>query len=111
MLEPKLTLQVLIVALFIMPCITVAVAAEQTQAQKETQTGVQGKGQIYGSQLMTREERAEHRARLRSLKTREEREAYLTEHRKKMRDRAHKLGKTHPDTPMSHACEPGCVNA
>src|SRR5574337_1487772 len=41
-------------------------AKEQAQTQKEEQ--------IYGSQLMTPQERAEHRAKMRAAKTTEERE-------------------------------------
>jgi hypothetical protein len=54
---------------------------------------------IYGSQLMTRQERIEHRNQMRTLKTQEERNAYRTEHHRKMQERAKEKGVTLPDTP------------
>lgn len=54
---------------------------------------------IYGSQLMTRQERIEHRNRLREMKTEEERNAYRLEHHKRMQERARERGVTLPDTP------------
>jgi len=59
----------------------------------------QNREPIYGSKLMTRQERAEYRARVRSLKTKEEREAFRMEHHRKMKERAREKGKTLPDTP------------
>lgn len=96
--------QALIVALLLMLGSNVAEAAGQTQAQQGVQAGkpqaaTQSKRPIYGSQLMTREERAEHRAKMRSLKTKEERKAFQIEHHKKMQERASKMGKTLPDMP------------
>jgi len=55
---------------------------------------------VYGWQLMTPDERAEHRAKMRSHKTHEEREAYRMEHHKKMQERARKKGVTLPEMPM-----------
>jgi hypothetical protein len=55
---------------------------------------------IYGRQLMTPEEIAEHRAGMRSLNTQEEREAYQWEHHQKMQERAQAQGITLPDEPM-----------
>lgn len=54
---------------------------------------------IYGSQLMTRQERIEHRNRLREMKTEEERNAYRLEHHKRMQERARERGVTLPDAP------------
>lgn len=76
---------------------SVSVAAEQEQSQVQAQK--QKQEQIYGSQLMTRKERAEHRAKMRSLKTQEEREAYRLEHHEKMQARAKEKGMTLPDEP------------
>ena len=50
-----------------------AMTTKQESGQQVPQ--MQQQGQIYGSQLMTDEEIAEHRAKMRSLKTREERAA------------------------------------
>ncbi len=76
---------------------SVSVAAEQEPSQMQTQK--QAKEKIYGSQLMTRKERAEHRSKMRSLKTQEERDAYRLEHHKKMQERAKGKGMTLPDEP------------
>lgn len=54
---------------------------------------------IYGSQLMTAQERMEFRNKMRAAKTVEEREQIRLEHHKAMQERAHAQGKTLPDTP------------
>lgn len=54
---------------------------------------------MYGSQLMTEQERIEHRAKMRSLQTEEERQAYRQEHHKRMQERATEMGVTLPDEP------------
>lgn len=55
---------------------------------------------IYGYQLMTEQERAEHRAKMQSFQTEQEREAYRIEHHKMMQERARAQGITLPDEPM-----------
>jgi len=55
---------------------------------------------IYGYQLMTEQERAEHRTKMRSFQTEQEREAYRMEHHKMMQERARAQGVTLPDEPM-----------
>lgn len=57
---------------------------------------------IYGRQLMTEQELAEHRAHMRSLKTRQEREAYRLEQHKLMQERARERGVTLPEDPGSY---------
>lgn len=54
---------------------------------------------VYGRELMTQQEMAEHRARMRSLNTAQEREAYRQEHHRKMQERAREQGKVLPDEP------------
>lgn len=54
---------------------------------------------IYGSQLMTRQERIEYRNKMRSLKTQEERNAFRLEHHRLMQERAKEKGVTLPDVP------------
>jgi hypothetical protein len=54
---------------------------------------------IYGRELMTEQERAEHRAKMRSLETEQEREAFRMEHHKLMQERAKARGVTLPDEP------------
>lgn len=55
--------------------------------------------QVYGSQLMTRQERIEYRNQMRALKTQEERNAFRLEHHQKMQERAKERGATLPDMP------------
>lgn len=61
-----------------------------------------GQDQIYGSQLMTQQERNEYRARMRNAKTMEEREQIRTEHHEQMKVRAQEKGVTLPDEPPMH---------
>ncbi|MEJ2142921.1 MAG: hypothetical protein P8Y24_11305 [Gammaproteobacteria bacterium] len=53
----------------------------------------------YGWQLMTEQERMQHRETMRNLKTEQERERYRMEHHKKMQERAKEKGVTLPDMP------------
>jgi hypothetical protein len=70
-------------------------ALAQTPAPAQTQA----QQRIYGSQLMTAQERNEHQQRMRELKTREEREQFRKEHHAKMQERAKERGITLPDEP------------
>lgn len=54
---------------------------------------------IYGSQLMTNQERIEHRNQLRAAKTAEEREQVRLQHHEQMQLRAKDQGVTMPNTP------------
>ena len=56
--------------------------------------------QVYGSELMSIEELAAHRAKMRSIDTKAELEAYRNEHHKLMQARASEQGLTLPDMPM-----------
>lgn len=62
---------------------------------------------IYGWQLMTVEERAQHRAKMQSFATREEREAYRQQHHKEMQARAKAQGVALPDMPMRSGSQGG----
>lgn len=55
--------------------------------------------QVYGSQLMTRQERMEYRNQMRALNTQEERNAFRLEHHQRMQERAQERGLTLPDAP------------
>jgi len=55
--------------------------------------------QVYGSQLMTQQERTEYRAKMRSAKTAQEREKIQKEHHEQMKERAKERGVTLPDDP------------
>lgn len=55
---------------------------------------------MYGRQLMTPEEIAQHRAKMQSFQTAQERETYRLEHHRRMQKRAEAQGVTLPDMPM-----------
>lgn len=54
---------------------------------------------VYGRQLMTQQELAEHQAKMRSFKTEPEREQYRIEHHQRMQERAREQGVTLPEDP------------
>jgi len=68
---------------------------DKTKAQKKVQT----QERIYGSQLMTRQERVEFRAKMRAAKTAEEREQIRMQHHEQMKERAKAKGINLPDEP------------
>jgi hypothetical protein len=72
-------------------------AADTLQAKERVQT--QKQEQIYGSQLMTSQERTEYHARIRSAKTVEAREKIRNEHHEQMQKRAQERGVTLPEQP------------
>lgn len=53
----------------------------------------------YGPNLMTEQERAEHRERMRSMQTEEQRNEYRNQMHEQMKKRAEKHGMTLPDAP------------
>lgn len=59
----------------------------------------QTSGAIYGSQLMNQQERNEYRAKMRNLRTAQEREQFRFEHHERMQERARERGITLPDAP------------
>lgn len=65
---------------------------DRTQLQED-----QDQEQIYGSQLMTQEERMQHRAQMRSAATEAEREQIRYEHHERMVMRAKERGVSIPD--------------
>ena len=81
---------------FSMP-IGFALAADQGPAQPKAKTPKQE--QVYGSQLMTQQERAKYRAQTRTAKTAEEREQIRKEHHEQMNERAKTRGVTLPEEP------------
>ncbi|MCE5181155.1 MAG: hypothetical protein LLG15_05080 [Betaproteobacteria bacterium] len=74
---------------------SVAVAEEPAKPQAQARQ----QEQVYGSQLMTREERTAYRAKMRAAKTPEEREKVRAEHHEQMKVRAKEKGVTLPDAP------------
>lgn len=83
-----------------------AIAVENEQLEQKEQAQVQQ--QVYGWQLMTEEERAQHREKMRSATSAEEREAYRQEHHKLMQARAEAKGLTLPDQPRQRGYGRGC---
>lgn len=59
----------------------------------------EGSEQIYGSQMMTAEERAAYHSKMRAAKTDDERERLRDEHHRQMVTRAKERGITLPETP------------
>ncbi|MGD8572462.1 MAG: hypothetical protein PVF34_03960 [Gammaproteobacteria bacterium] len=79
---------------------------DKMQQMDRSQTQSQDK-MIYGWQLMSVEERAQHRAKMQSFNTEEERAAYRKEHHKKMQARAEAQGVDLPDEPIKDRGGPG----
>ena len=76
-------------------------AAAQTAAPSMPMQ-MQDHDRIYGSELMTQEERNQYQTQMRALQTEEEREAFRIEHHEKMQERARAQGKTLPDEPLEN---------
>ena len=72
-------------------------AEEQETMEKQMQTEMKEQEMIYGSQLMTQQEREEYRARIRAAETNEEREKIRAEHHERMSARAKEQGVMLPD--------------
>jgi hypothetical protein len=74
---------------------------DKTQLMDRDQDKVSAQDKmIYGWQLMSVEERRQHRAKMQSFATAEEREAYRKKHHEEMQARARERGVTLPDMPM-----------
>ncbi len=82
----------LLMAALVLPA-GAAMAADQDQDRLQT------RDQIYGSQLMTPQERSAYRDRLRSAKTMQERQRIRNEHHQRMQERARERGMTLPAEP------------
>jgi hypothetical protein len=82
--------------------ITVAGVSRSAEQQPASPTAKKAPA-IYGSQLMTQQERNEYSARMRAAKTPEEREALRAEHHNAMQARAKERGVTLPEQPPTGA--------
>ena len=78
----------------------------QKQDQAKEQTQAQDQKMIYGWELMSVKERNEHHEKMMSMKTEQERTAYMEEHHKLMQDRAREKGVELPDAPMMRGTGP-----
>jgi hypothetical protein len=72
-------------------------AQQKARIQQEVQ--IRQTERIYGSQLMSEQERTEHRSRMRAAKSAEALEQVRLEHHEKMKLRAEERGLTLPDEP------------
>lgn len=72
-------------------------SADQASSQDRLQA--QEQEQVYGSQLMTQQERNEYRTRMRAAKSVEEQEQIRSEHHERMKERAKAQNMTLPDMP------------
>ena len=95
-----------VVAALLPAMVSVANAADKDQDRTRDQDRVQTQDkdqiqdrQIYGSQLMTQEERSAYRAQMRNAKTAQEREQLRKEHHERMKVRAKEKGVALPDEP------------
>lgn len=77
----------------------VGLAADQQRSGQQAQLQTQEQEQIYGSQLMTPEQRAEYRARMGAAASDAEREKIRREHHEQMKERARNQGIILPDEP------------
>ena len=80
--------KVLIRSLFVTACISLAASAMANEIEP-----------VYGSQLMTQEERLAHQAQMRNASSAEERERIRQQHHEKMRLRAKEKGVPFSDQP------------
>jgi hypothetical protein len=94
-----LTTAAALLPLAVLPVAAADPAMKQVQEETTTRMKNQAEERIYGSQMMTSQERAEHRARLQAATSAEERERIRKEHHEKMKLRAKERGITLPDEP------------
>ena len=115
MFEKKLVISALMGSLMLAGGYAIAADQDQTRLQDQDQTRLHDRDltrdrtrdqiqdrtsdRIYGSQLMTREERNQYRKQIRAAKTSEERERIRAEHHERMKVRAKERGVTLPDEP------------
>jgi Spy/CpxP family protein refolding chaperone len=94
-------LTTLLMAAAISTGIALAQDQDRTRTQDTTRTQRQTTNQerIYGSQLMTQQERNEYRDRMRAARTEQEREQIRQEHHERILARARERGVTLPEEP------------
>jgi sensor c-di-GMP phosphodiesterase-like protein len=93
-MNKKLIIPAVLLATVVMP-FHIAVAADQSSTQSQAQT----QSQIYGSQLMTNQERTTYHNEMRKAKSEQEREQIRNQHHEQMQIRAKERGVTLPDMP------------
>ena len=80
-----------------------ALAIGLALAAEPAETPPPAKEQVYGSQLMTQQERAAHRARVMAATTPEAKALIRAQQHERMKERARQLGLEMPDTPPALA--------
>lgn len=95
------TKHTLLIAIMTAALAMTAAGISQSAEQQPAKPAAKKTQPIYGSQLMTQQERDEYRARMRSAKTPEAREALRAEHHQAMLARAKERGVTLPDQPRT----------
>ncbi|WP_305047151.1 hypothetical protein [Geoalkalibacter sp.] len=79
--------------------VALAAGQQRMQQQLQIQDREQVQEQIYGSQMMSDEERAAYQARMKAAQSEEERERIRAEHHEQMKIRAKEQGISLPDEP------------
>lgn len=90
--------------IFVAMAVTLSVALSlsataQPSEPQQAQTKALKQERVFGSQLMTTQERREYRQRMRTMKTQEERDQFRLEHHTRMQDRATERGLSLPSSP------------
>ena len=93
----NLFILILSCSLFMLGAAEFALAANQ--GGKGTAGAMHNEEMIYGSQMMTEQERNEYRARMQAAKSNEEREQLRLEHHERIKVRARDRGLSMPDSP------------
>ena len=70
---------------------------QQTANQAQSMAQEQAQERVYGSSLMTQQERNEYQNQMRQMKTAEERANFRAQHHEQMKQRAQAQGKVLPD--------------
>lgn len=99
MLERTSWLIALMAAGMLLTMAGAGMTADRQRIQERAQVQTQDQEQIYGSELMTPEERAVYGDRMRAATTDQERENIRREHHEQMRERAEQRGVTIPEEP------------
>ena len=84
---------------------------DQLKEKDQLRDKDQLKDTVYGSQLMTQAERNAYHAKMRMLKTAQEREQYRLQHHELMQERARAKGVTLPEMPLIKGPGAGMGNA
>ncbi len=97
-----------LIAVLIFSAMAFTAGSGMATDQEQSRQTMQQQEQVFGWELMTQEERIEHRDKMRSLQSQEERESYRLEHHAEMEKRARERGVVLPEMiPQSQGRGPG----